>query len=371
MPEIDDELIARALRWCAEAGRHASADEVRAALAPLSWDELLAARALLADPPPTRPLGPRALAELARGAAPAEAAAREQAGELGDAGPPLPAPPGAAPARPRGGGSRRGRRAAAPVIRRARDRATPPAPPAPAWPRLDALFESEGRAVLERLVRERGARRAPLVAALAAGWRRADGAPPDEADLARLLDAHGLAHGFERRERDELLHALRAAGGLRPAAAAAVGLSVEGLEAALRRLGAAGEAEAIRAARRDELRRRELLSDRAQLLLAEEARLEDLGLLQEFVDDVRARLPEHVRALRASTEGPLAPALARSLALGTADVARLAGRLGLALDAPRGAPAPRARGPRPRAPRPRPAGGRRPAPRRPGKPRAR
>src|SRR5512134_297427 len=48
--EIDDELIARAIRWCAEAGSKASPDEVRTALAPLSWDELLAARALLADP---------------------------------------------------------------------------------------------------------------------------------------------------------------------------------------------------------------------------------------------------------------------------------------------------------------------------------
>src|SRR5512140_1848775 len=80
MPDLDDELIARALQWCAAAGRPSSADQVRAALAPLSWDQLLAARALLADAPPARPLGPRALADLARGALPDVAAERERAG---------------------------------------------------------------------------------------------------------------------------------------------------------------------------------------------------------------------------------------------------------------------------------------------------
>ncbi|HET9598708.1 MAG TPA: Fis family transcriptional regulator, partial [Anaeromyxobacteraceae bacterium] len=94
MAEIDDELVARALRWCAEAGRHAAAGEVRAALAPLSWDELLAARALLADPPPARPLGPHALADLARGALPDVAAEREREGRYGPAPEaPLPSPP--------------------------------------------------------------------------------------------------------------------------------------------------------------------------------------------------------------------------------------------------------------------------------------
>src|SRR5690348_7451269 len=130
MPEIDDELIARALRWCADAGRPSSPQAVRDALAPLSWDELLAARALLADPPPARPLGPRALTELARGASPAEAAAREQAGDFGEGGVPRPAPEAEAEAAPRraSGGTRRGRKAAGPVVHRARDRAAPAAP---------------------------------------------------------------------------------------------------------------------------------------------------------------------------------------------------------------------------------------------------
>src|SRR5690242_17056809 len=78
MAQIDDEFIARALRWFADAGRHPSASDVREALEVLSWDELLAARALLADPPPARPLGPLALAALARGASPEDAARRER-----------------------------------------------------------------------------------------------------------------------------------------------------------------------------------------------------------------------------------------------------------------------------------------------------
>jgi hypothetical protein len=384
MPDIDDELIARALRWCADAGRTSSPQQVRDALAPLSWDELLAARALLADPPPARPLGPRALAELARGASPAEAAARDQQVEPEDAGGTIPTPAPSPPPARRGAG-RRARRATAPVVRRARDRVPTGAPAAPAWPRLDELFASEGRAVLERLVREHGARRAPIAAVLAGGWRRADGTTPDAGDLARLLEAHGLRRGFERRERDELLHALRAAGGVRLHAAAAAGLSVDELDAALQRLGAAREAEAIRAAHRNELRRRGLLSDRARLLLTEEARLADLGLLAEFEQDLRARLPEHVRALRASTADPLSAALARSLSLAPRDADRLSERLGIALEGaaprpaavlgrrtsppPRGAaphrPGPAARAARPARGGPGPRKGGRPAPRKP------
>jgi len=97
MAEIDDELVARAIRWCAEAARQASAGEVRAALAPLSWDQLLAARALLADPPPLRPLGPAALADIARGAPPDVAAEREREGRYRREQAEAPSP---APARP-------------------------------------------------------------------------------------------------------------------------------------------------------------------------------------------------------------------------------------------------------------------------------
>jgi hypothetical protein len=365
MDRVDDELVARALRWCADAGRQTSPEQVRAALERLGWDELLAARALLADPPPARPLGPWALADLARGALPEVAAEREREGRYASAAravavPAREAPPqatsaaatsarGAAPvpvsARPTSA-ARRGRRgsAAGPRIRRAADRVEATPPPRPP-PRLDELFESEGRAVLERLIRLHGARRGPVLAALVAGWRRSDGSEPGDDDLAALLDAHGLTRGFERRERDELLHALRVSGGSIARAASAAGLSADAFRAALERLRAAPEAEAIRDARRDELRRRPTLSDRARLLLAERDRLEDLGILAEIEDDLRRRLPEHVRALRLTPAGPLAAALARSLAVAPRELTLLAARLGLALDpapprAARSAPAP-------------------------------
>jgi len=377
MQEIDDELIARAIRWCASAGRHASADDLRAALSPLSWDQLLIARALLADPPPARPLGPWALADLARGALPDVAAERERAGQYGPDAADSGSTPGAAG---RAGGlprapahrlrtARRVRRAAGPVIRRARDRAeAPPAAPPPPLPLLDTLFEAEGRAVLERLVRVHGARRGPLVAALAQGWRRGDGAAPGLTDLKDLFDAHGLARSFERRERDDLLHALRAAGGVLSAAAARVGSTTEELAAALARCHATEEAETIRSAHRRELARRATLSERARLLLSDADRLRDLGMLEEIAEDLRQRIPEHVRALRSSGESPLAAALIRTLAIAPRDLPRLAAMLGLDIEPAAGSgPRPRARPasapPRPRTgprtPRPTPRDGRR------------
>jgi hypothetical protein len=346
MAEIDDELIACALRWCADAGRHATAAAVRDALAPLSWDELLAARALLADPPPSRPLGPFALADLARGALPDVAAEREREERYGAARSALPAPSGAAPPATRPARARRGkpRGAASPVVRRARDRVAPSIPvPAP-LPAVDLLHESEGRVTLERLVRERGARRAALLEALAAGWRRRDGSAPVEEDLDALLAAHGLARGFAHRERDEALHVLRAAGGLKRRASAALGLAPAALDAALARLGATADAEAIREARRRELRHRATLSERVRLVIAEAEALSDLEVLAEFEADLRARLPEHLRALRAAEGTDVAEALARSLDVGDTELCALAERLGLALAAPR-AGAPRAAAP--------------------------
>jgi hypothetical protein len=346
MPDLDPELLDRAVRWCAEAGRHVAAAEVRRALAPLGWDELLAVRALLADPPPARPLGPHALADLARGAPPDVAAEREREGRYRSEGEATAEPeaegrahPAAAPPSPPP--RRRRRRGPGVVIRRARDRAGPErVEPAP-LPPLDELRRPEGRAVLERLVRRHGARRAPIVAALAAGWRSPAGVPPGGDDLSSLLDHHGLARAFARRERDELLHALRAAGGVRAAAAERLGLDADGLAAALARLGATAQAERIREERRAELRGRATLAERVRLLRSDEPRLRDLELLDEFERDVRARLPEHVRALRAGGE-PVAVALGRSLSVARADAEALAARFGLDLG-----PAPSPRPPRP------------------------
>lgn len=331
MAEVDPELLERIAAWCAEAGRQAGSTEIRRALAPLGWDDLIAVRALLADRPPARPLGPHALADIARGASPELAAEREREGrylaEEEELEPPAAAPP-PPPARRR---RRAGRKSPAIVIRRARDRiAAPEGPPPRELPPLDDLRRPEGRAVLERLLRHHGARRAALARALASGWRRADGTPPGEEDVSALLDHHGLARAFARREHDEVLHALRAAGGFRAAAAERLALDTAGFESALLRLGAVQEAESIREERRAELRARATLAERVRLLLAEEARLRDLDLLAEIEEDLRARLPEHLRALRAGRT-PLPEALARSLSLDPAAAEGLARRFGLDL----------------------------------------
>lgn len=259
------------------------------------------------------------------------------------------------------------------VIRRARDRARcEPGPGAPPpLPPLDALFAPEGRGVLEALLRRHGARASLLARALAEGWRRADGSEPGEPDLRALLAAHGLQRSFERRERDAALHAVRAAGGVLQRAAAALGIQGSDLEALLRRTGASTEAEALREERRRELRRRATLSERARLLLADPERLGDLGVLDEFLADLRQRLPEHLKALRAGGAASLPSALARSLSLERPEVAALARRLGIDLGPPPPAgartgaglpPAAASRGPG--RPRPRPSS----AARRPGRP---
>lgn len=385
MADLDLELLERVARWCAEAGRQTTPAGIRAALGGLTWDELLAARALLADPPPGRPLGPQALADLARGGTVDQVIEREREGrspaapEGGPAAPPAQAAPPPRPVR-----ARAGARAAAArpvlVVRKPSAPASAAAPPRPALPLLDELLLPPGRNTLEQLIRRHGGRRPALLAALAASHRRPDAAPLADADLDRLLAHHGLDRAYRRRERDEVLHAVRAAGGILARAAAALGHDAAGLAAALARLEATAEVETYRAARRADLAGRGTLSERAHLLLTEGERLADLGLLEAVTADLRARLPEHLRALGASRE-PLPLALARSLSLPDGGVADLATRLGMDLgrapppaggDAPRPAAGSRApprfregqvaRGPRPA----RAAGGARGGPSRPG-----
>ncbi|HYD40573.1 MAG TPA: Fis family transcriptional regulator [Anaeromyxobacter sp.] len=383
MAELDDETLERVRRWCAEAGRQTAAAEIRAALAPLSWDELLHAKALLADPPPARPLGPAALADLARGTPADVAAEREREGryrgELEDLAPEAAADEGAPPApRPAQRGRRAGsRRPSPPVIHRRRDRPAPAPPASPAAPSFERLLDPPGRAVLERLVRKHGARRSFLLAELA-GWRTVTGAAPTNEQLSAVLEHHGLARSFAHRERDELLHALRAARGDLRGAAARVGLERDAYERALARLGATADAERLRDERRAELRARATIAERCRMLAAESDQLADLGLLDELERELRERLPEHLRALRAGASSPsLAVAFARSVSLEVADAAALARRVGVELAAPEGAgrapaasrPARPGAAPGPRAPRagsgerrPRPSGERRPRP---------
>ncbi len=348
MADLDLELIERVARWCAEAGRQTTPAGIEAALGGLGWDELLAVRALLADPPPARPLGPHALADLARGATVDQVVDREQAGRYPAAPPARPArssTAAAAPADPPPQEKRPGKRAAKArlqVVVRKPVRPAAPAPPTPAaLALLDELLLPPGRNALERLIRRHGGKRPALLGALAATHRRAEGGAVGDQDLDRLLQLHGLARAYQRRERDEVLHAVRAAGGVLSRAAAALGFDGPGLEAAVVRLGAVAEVEAVRAARRAELSARATLSERVQLVLGDADRLADLALLEPFLEDLRARLPEHLRALR-GTRGPLALALATSLSLPPGGVAELAARVGLDLTRPPAAAPPSA-----------------------------
>ena len=338
MADLDGETIERAVRWCAEAGRQTTAREVRAALEPLGWDQLLAVRALLADPPPTRPLGPLALADLSRGVEPEVAAQRER--ERPDQVPALVSPGADAatpPAGPRAGATprkaTRPSRRAQVVVRKAAT-AAPPEPPAPArLPLFEELLLPAGRAELERLIRRHGGRRPRLVAAIAATHRRADGAAVGDAELDAALEHHGLERAFERRERDELLHSVRAAGAVLGQAAAALGHEASSLAAAISRLGLEADVKRLREARRRDLRARATLAERAQLLVGSADRLADLELLEEFERDLKKRLPEHLRAL-AGTGVPLELGLTRSLSLPATALRPLLERLGVELRTP-------------------------------------
>src|SRR5512137_1597836 len=123
MPEIDREILDRAMRWCAESGRPVHEDVLRHALLPLGWDELLAVKAILADPPPGRDLSPADLLALSRPGAPAKRAPRRDGRAAGRS--PRPAP--------------------GPRIRRVRDRVEPSIPSPASVPTIDLLYQEAGR----------------------------------------------------------------------------------------------------------------------------------------------------------------------------------------------------------------------------------
>jgi hypothetical protein len=337
MAELELETIDRAVRWCAEAGRQTTPNEVRTALGELGWDQLMAVRALLADPPPARPLGPNALADMARGV-PADAAAEREREEryprpVEEV---LPRPVAATPSLPvaaaKKKAGKRSRRAQ--VVVRKLAAATPAtALQPPRLPLIETLLLPAGRGELERLIRTHGGRRPRLVAAIAATYRRANGAPPGDADLDTALEHHGLARAFGRRERDELVHAVRAAGAVLAQAAAALGHDLASLGAAITRLELDADVKRLREARRRDLRSRATLSERALLLVGNADKLADLDLLEEFERDLAKRLPDHLRALSTTGE-PLELGLARTLALPVASVKELLARLGVELRAP-------------------------------------
>jgi hypothetical protein len=365
MAELELETMERAVRWCAEAGRQTTSGEVRAALSTLGWDQLLQVRALLADPPPSRPLGPHALADLARGVPADVAAEREREGRYPRPGV-TPAHPPASAATPTPAASKRSIRAARRqvVVRKAPSAAAAAPPAVPRLPLFEELLLPAGRGALSRLLRQHGGRRPLLVAAIGASHRRADGQPLGDADLDAALEHHGLERAFLRRERDELFHAVRAAAGVLGRAAAALGHDPASLGAAISRLGLDAEVKRLREGRRRDLRSKATLSERTLLWVGQGDALADLGLLEEIEEDLRRRIPEHLRALATSSE-PLEQGLVRTLALPAATVKQLLTRLGIDLRAPlapaRPAPppaAPSTRRPPVRPARPRPAAAR-------------
>jgi len=336
MAELELETIDRAVRWCAEAGRQTTASEVRLALASLGWDQLLSVRALLADPPPAHPLGPYALADLARGIPADVAAERERDARYPRQGIPV-SPVHAAtalPPAPAGPPKKPGKHARRQVVVRKAKPAAPEDPPgAPRLPLIEELLLPAGRGELARLVRRHGGRRPVLATALAATYRRADGAPVGSADLDAALEHHGLERAFLRRERDELFHAVRAANGVLAKAAAALGHDLASLGLAIGRLGLEADVKRLREARRRDLRSKATLSERAQLWVGSGDALADLELLDEVEKDLKKRLPEHLRAL-ATTREPLEQGLVRTLALPGATIRELLTRLGIDLSAP-------------------------------------
>jgi hypothetical protein len=284
---------------------------VRQVLGPLGWDELLAVKAVLADPPPGRDLSPADLVALSRGAPPAP--------------PSLPAPKAKAS---RKAAARAPRVVPGPRIRRVRDRVEPSAPFPVALPPLDELHRESGRAELERIIRRHGASRPAILAALAARWT-VNGAPPGPADLDGLLTHHRLSRGFVEKERALLLHAFRKHGGVFLRVARALGSTPEDVRASLQRLGIEGPVEAIRDARRRVLDRKVTLAERARLIDEEEEALSDLGLLARLEADLKRRMPQHLRALAVGGRTPSAADLGRSLSLSRGAVDRLTARFAL------------------------------------------
>src|SRR5947209_959065 len=78
--EVPTPLAIAAADFCRRAGRAASPEAVRLALARLEPHEDDELRALVDAEPPGRPLGPEALVDLVRGLSVDEATAREEAG---------------------------------------------------------------------------------------------------------------------------------------------------------------------------------------------------------------------------------------------------------------------------------------------------
>ena len=324
MPEIDREILDRAMRWCAESGRPVREDVVRAVLEPLGWDELLAVKAILADPPPGRDLSPADLARPFPRRAPPSASAGRAPEARRD--------PGAARRRLAPPGRRPG-----PRIRRARDRVEPPRP----RPRVAALPTSTCSTASPGAPSSTGWSGAwartgsPSSRDLAAGWSAGGGAPTS-ADLDRLLEHHGLARGFAERERALLLHAFRKHGGVVIRVARELGIAPADLRGALD----AARASAGRSRRSGRPAARVARTQGAPspsgpaCSTRRRTPSPTSASSPRFEADLRRAAPRAPpRPGRWAAEGPSAADLGRSLSLSRGAVDRLVARFGLQLRA--------------------------------------
>jgi hypothetical protein len=351
--------------FCRRAGVPASPRAVREALSVVSDADDFRVRAVTDAEPSTRPLGPFAVVDVARGTAADTAALRERSGyyalveemlALQDArvapaaspaavvagGPSMPAPlaptpPMETPRAASTGGSGQREPAPAPTVaeRIAPRRRTAQSP---AQPRgrftqvevqrapLESLQGPEGRTTLQTLLMQHGHRPA-LLRALAQGYVGRHGAEPGAAELDALLEAQGLLLQVEASERELIVSALSDHRGALGRVAWALGLRRPELTILVQRLGLGPEVDRMR-----ERFRREALTPSswtARLdLLGRRKYLEDLGVERDFEDRLRSDLVRELHA--AGTDGPDAPAaLARRLAVSPALVTRALERLGL------------------------------------------
>jgi len=361
--------------FCRRAGMPASPRAVREALSTVAESDDFRIRAVTDAEPPVQPLGPFAVADLARGTPPDTAALRERSGyyalveellaaqdaptpaaappvatvaRLSDAAPaslPRPAEAPAPPRPPTSRGAPSARKDEPTVAERIAPRRRAPQPPAQPRGRftqveaqptpLATLEGPEGRAILQSLLQQHG-HRSTLLRALAHGYVGAHGAAPSASELDALLGAQGLLESTEASERALILAELSEHRGALGRVAWALGLRGPELRSLVASLGLTQEVDRVR----ERFRREALtpLSWTARLdLLGRRRYLEDLGVERQFEERLRSDLERELRAL-----GPdghdAAESLARRLAVSPTLVTRALERLGLLPEASASSP---------------------------------
>lgn len=357
--DIDAEAVRAALEFCARASRAASEAEVRDALSALSPEELARSRRISSQTPPAKPLGPHALADLARGVRADVAAARELGGyyalraELSalktivTAKAPEPRP------------------ARTPAIDRSRhaddDAPEPPSalPSAPPLPRAPLPRETTSGPGEHELLTLFGYHRDPVLVAKALGLSLAAlDARVKALHLSRKVAkavATGMGEPAPRQAptpggnavtvrkkapgapasrgptADELVRAVRAEEAALGLVARKLRITGDELAALFASRGLAAQVEQLRENARVRERARKWPKERLEQLFAKAAYLRDLGVLEEIEADVDRHLRELMRRLspKAADTAALVAAMARELKLDAARMRKLVDRFGL------------------------------------------